>query len=32
MIVRAGQANALLLVEAGEGELAVGSDVRFLPL
>jgi molybdopterin molybdotransferase len=32
MIVRAGRANALLSIEAGEGELAAGSPVPFLPL
>lgn len=32
MIVRAGRANALVWVEAGEGELAAGSAVRYLPL
>ena len=32
MIVRAGRANALVWVEAGEGELAAGSPVRYLPL
>jgi molybdopterin molybdotransferase len=32
MIVRAGTADALVSVEAGEGELAVGETVRFLPL
>ena len=32
MIVRAGRANALVWVEAGEGELAAGSRVRYLPL
>lgn len=32
MIVRAGRANALVLVEAGEGELSAGTDVPFLPL
>jgi molybdopterin molybdotransferase len=32
MIVRAGRANALVWVEAGEGELAAGSSVRYLPL
>lgn len=32
MIVRAGRANALLWVDAGEGELAAGSPARYLPL
>jgi molybdopterin molybdotransferase len=32
MIVRAGKADALIAVEAGEGELAVGSAVRYLEL
>jgi molybdopterin molybdotransferase len=32
MIVRAGRANALVLVEAGEGELPAGEPVRWLPL
>jgi molybdopterin molybdotransferase len=32
MIVRAAQADALLFVEAGQGQLAAGSPVRFLPL
>jgi molybdopterin molybdotransferase len=32
MIVRAGRANALVLVEAGEGELGAGEPVRWLPL
>ena len=32
MIVRAGRANALVWVEAGEGEFAAGSPVRYLPL
>lgn len=32
MIVRAGGANALLLVEAGEGEVPAGALVRWLPL
>jgi molybdopterin molybdotransferase len=32
MIVRSGRANALVLVEAGEGELAAGASVRFLTL
>jgi molybdopterin molybdotransferase len=32
MIVRAGRANALVWIEAGEGELAAGSPVRYLPL
>lgn len=32
MIARAGRANALVLVEAGNEELAAGSAVRFLPL
>ncbi len=32
MIVRAGRANALVWVEAGEGEIAAGSAVRYLEL
>jgi molybdopterin molybdotransferase len=32
MIVRAAEADALVLVPSGEGELAVGSPVRFLAL
>jgi molybdopterin molybdotransferase len=32
MIVRAGRADALVAVEAGEGELAEGDEVRFLTL
>jgi molybdopterin biosynthesis enzyme len=32
MIAKAAAADALVLVERGEGELAAGSDVRFLPL
>jgi len=32
MIVRAGRANALVWVEAGEGELAAGSAVRYLAI
>ncbi len=32
MIVRAGRADALVWVEAGDGELSAGSPVRFLPL
>ncbi|HXV56960.1 MAG TPA: gephyrin-like molybdotransferase Glp [Gaiellaceae bacterium] len=32
MIVRAGRASALVLVEAGEGEITAGSPVRYLPL
>jgi hypothetical protein len=32
MIVRAGRANALVWVEAGEGELAAGSQVRYLAI
>jgi molybdopterin molybdotransferase len=32
MIVRAAGADALVLVPRGEGELAAGADVRFLPL
>jgi molybdopterin molybdotransferase len=32
MIVRSGRANALVFVEAGEGEVAGGESVRFLPL
>jgi molybdopterin molybdotransferase len=32
MIVRAGRAAALVWIPAGEGELAAGSPVRFLPL
>ncbi|MBD0290552.1 MAG: hypothetical protein ICV74_04780, partial [Thermoleophilia bacterium] len=32
MIVRAASADALLSVEPGEGELAAGELVRYLPL
>jgi molybdopterin biosynthesis enzyme len=32
MIVRAGHADALVAVEAGEGELAEGSEVSYLAL
>jgi hypothetical protein len=32
MIVRAGRSGALVMVEAGSGELAAGSPVRFLPV
>ncbi|HEX2045276.1 MAG TPA: gephyrin-like molybdotransferase Glp [Gaiellaceae bacterium] len=32
MIVRAAEASALVLVEAGEGEVAAGDPVSFLPL
>ena len=32
MIVRAAEADALVLVPRGEGELAAGSPVRYLPL
>jgi len=32
MIVRAAEADALILVPRGEGELAAGSTVRYLPL
>ena len=32
MIVRAAQANALVAVEPGEGELAPGTPVRFIAL
>lgn len=32
MIARAGRANALVLVEAGDEELAAGTAIRFLPL
>jgi molybdopterin molybdotransferase len=32
MIVRAGQANALVAIEAGEGEVAAGTEVPFLAL
>jgi molybdopterin molybdotransferase len=32
MIVRAGRASALVLVEAGEGEIPAGSPVRYLAL
>ena len=32
MIARAGRADALIEVEAGDGELAAGSSVRYLPL
>jgi molybdopterin molybdotransferase len=32
MIVRAAEADALVLVPRGEGELPAGSTVRYLPL
>jgi molybdopterin biosynthesis enzyme len=32
MIVRAAEADALVLVPRGEGELEAGSSVRYLPL
>jgi molybdopterin molybdotransferase len=32
MIVRAAEADALILIPRGEGELAAGSTVRYLPL
>jgi molybdopterin molybdotransferase len=32
MIARAGRADSLIEVEAGEGELAAGSPVRYLPV
>jgi molybdopterin biosynthesis enzyme len=32
MIVRAGRANALVWVDAGEGEVAAGSPVRYLAI
>ena len=32
MIARAGRADALIEVGAGEGELSAGSPVRYLPL
>jgi molybdopterin molybdotransferase len=32
MIARAGRADALLAVEAGEGELSAGEEVRYLPI
>jgi molybdopterin biosynthesis enzyme len=32
MIVRAGRANALVLVEAGSGEVSAGSAVPYLPV
>jgi molybdopterin biosynthesis enzyme len=32
MIARAGRADALVAVEAGEGEIAAGEDVRYLAL
>jgi len=32
MIVRAAEADALVLVPRGEGELAAGESVRYLPL
>ena len=32
MIVRAAEADALVLVPRGEGELAAGEPVRYLPL
>jgi molybdopterin molybdotransferase len=32
MIARAGRADALIVLEAGEGEIAAGEPVRYLPL
>ena len=32
MIVRAGKADALIAIDAGEGELAAGSAARYLEL
>ena len=32
MIARAGRADALVEVEAGDGELTAGASVRFLPV
>jgi hypothetical protein len=32
MIARAGRADALIEVGAGDGELAAGSSVRYLPI
>jgi hypothetical protein len=32
MIVRAGRADALVAVAAGEGEVPAGETVRYLPL
>jgi hypothetical protein len=32
MIVRAGQADALIAVEAGDGEVTAGAEVPFLAL
>jgi molybdopterin molybdotransferase len=32
LIVSAGQANALVRVEAGRGELAAGEEIRYIPL
>ena len=32
MIARAGRADVLIEVEAGDGELAAGSSVRYLPI
>jgi hypothetical protein len=32
MIARAGRADALIVVEAGEGELPAGGKVRYIPL
>ena len=32
MIARAGRADALIEIEAGDGELSAGSSVRYLPL
>ena len=32
MIVRAAEANALILIPRGEGEIEAGSIVRYLPL
>jgi len=32
MIVRSASADALVLVERGEGELSAGAPVRYLPI
>jgi molybdopterin molybdotransferase len=32
LIARAGRADALIVVEAGEGELSAGGQVRYIPL
>jgi molybdopterin biosynthesis enzyme len=32
MIVRSAQADALVLIERGDGEVAAGTAVRYLPL